>query len=308
MSAGSITSRTSATQGLIDLVSREILPQMTRLARPAAFDTRHPGTPTDAPSTEGLRIDPSLTGQLRRAPAPTLTEQVCTLSELAIRDRRGDCLALLEREHAEGRSVESILIDLMQTSARHLGVQWEEDRVSFYNVTAAVWTLRSVMADFLSRLESGADNALARHPDIAQVVHPAAPAAPSALFCTLPGNAHRFGIQLLAGYFRQAGWSADIVEASDEVDLMTRLQRSRARIIGFSIANEEDLHRVAAFVMTVRHVKGSTNGPGIMIGGPVIPALPALASAVGADMVSGDAPDALEQATLWIKGHPIGSR
>ncbi len=308
MSAGSITSRTSATQGLIDLVSREILPQMTRLARPAASDSRHADAPEETRSTGAPRIDPALAEQLRRAPAPTLTEQVCTLSRLAIDDHRADCLALLEREHRDGRPVESILIDLLQASARYLGLEWDEDRFSFSDVTAAVWTLRSVMTDFLSRLETGTDNALARHPDIAQVVHPAAPAAPSALFCTLPGNPHRFGIQLLSGYFRQAGWSADIVETSDEFELMARLQRSRAHIIGFSIASEEDLNHVADFIMGLRQVKGSAKAPGIMIGGPVVPALPALASAVGADMVSGDAPDALEQATRWVKGHLIGSR
>ena len=284
MPSGSITSNGSARDSLLELVSRKVLPRVARYVRDA-LDSSSRTSPTPRPHH------------------PLLTEQVRILAQQAIRDDRVRCQVILQDEIDNGRSIESLLVDLIQPAVRHLGYLWNEDHITFSDVTTGTWALQTVMDQCLTGLEGGADSDEAAQPALVRATGSPQAAGPSALFCTLPGSSHRFGMQLLAGYFRRAGWHAEVVEAGDDAALTARLKQTRADIVGFSIASQFDLDRLEPYIVTARHANGAHGAPGIMIGGPLFIASTARPLLTDADMVSGDAPDALKMATAWLEEH-----
>ena len=177
--------------------------------------------------------------------------------------------ASVEAMRLRGIPVETLFIDLLALAARHLGELWEEDLCNFADVTVGVGRLQQAMRDLSPGL----------------VIRSTSGDQPRRiLLLPSPGEQHTFGLVMVGDFFRSAGWDvAGGPAMSLDIDAVVR--REWFDVVGFSLASEVHLPRLAPAIAAVR--KASQNPRvGILVGGPMFLRQAGLASEVGADAVA----------------------
>lgn len=192
--------------------------------------------------------------------------------------------AFVETLRLRGVPVETLFLDLLAQAARHLGDLWEEDVCSFADVTVGVGRLQQL----LRALSAGLP-----------VSPHALPQPLRVLLLPCPGEQHTYGLVMVSEFFRSAGW--DVVGGpSASNDAVAAVQREWFDVVGFSLAGEIYLPRLAPAITAVR--KASINQRvGILVGGPMFLTDPGLASEVGADAVAVNGSLAPEIAETLVK-------
>lgn len=172
----------------------------------------------------------------------------------------------VEAMRLRGVPVETLFIDLLALAARHLGELWEEDLCDFADVTVGVGRLQQVMRDLSTGL----------------VIRPLTSAQPRRiLLLPSPGEQHTFGMVMVAEFFRSAGWDVDGGPAQS-LDADAQVKREWYDVVGFSLASEVNLPRLAPAITAVRQASLNPR-VGILVGGPIFLRQAGLASEVGAD-------------------------
>ncbi len=285
----------STDSALMDLVSREIIPRLGQTSKGRVKRTSEPGS--------SLRVDEQIgVAIVQSCPPPDAqtAELIARIGRRAIVADRAACERIIAQERSRGRTLQSVLLDLLQPAARHLGTLWDDDAVHFTDVTLGVWTLDQIVGELVAEFSDAGPSNAETSSDQASPSTSITVSSHTALFCTLPGSQHRFGIQMLGAFFVGAGWSATVAHAGDEHSLLEQLTRSSTDIVGLSVASESELRNASMLIAHMRERFTDTRGPCIMLGGPGAIAFPDLARSVGADGVSGDAADALRLATTLV--------
>ncbi|MDB5654977.1 MAG: cobalamin-binding protein [Tardiphaga sp.] len=194
-------------------------------------------------------------------------------------------VAHVERLLAAGASVESILLELLAPTARHLGTLWESDATDFVTVTLGVSRLQRIMRR-LGELffEQGR----------------AATGGESVLLTAVPGEQHSFGLSMVAEFFRRAGWNLCTGPFVSHQELIALVQSHWFDVVGFSVSSDRRLDELKQDIRAIR--RDSRNRQvGIMLGGPMMMVQPELVASMGADMMSIDAATAPHQARALIR-------
>lgn len=177
--------------------------------------------------------------------------------------------ASVEAMRLRGIPVETLFIDLLALAARHLGELWEEDLCNFADVTVGVGRLQQAMRDLSPGL-------VTRPPSGATLRR--------VLLLPSPGEQHTFGLVMVGDFFRSAGW--DVAGGPVmSLDIEAVVRREWFDVVGFSLASEVHLPRLAPAIAAVR--KASQNPRvGVLVGGPMFLRQAGLAAEVGADAVA----------------------
>jgi methanogenic corrinoid protein MtbC1 len=176
-----------------------------------------------------------------------------------------------------GVSLDSIYTDLLVPAARRLGEYWDEDSVSFTDVTVGLGRLQQVMRAIAWKTPGAGDRAgLAR----------------SALFAPGPCEQHVFGLYIIDDFFRRAGWSTWVETSSDTADLVDTVRGHWFDLFGVTVSVDDHISEIAA---TIRAVRAASRNPQlyVMIGGRLIADRPELVAEVGADATAGSGGEAL---------------
>ena len=145
-----------------------------------------------------------------------------------IRDRRG-----------EGASRLDVYLGYIAGAARCLGTRWDEDRLSFLDVTIGSGHLYALMRAL--RAEGpGARTAV--------------DARRSALFATVPGEDHGIGITVAADLFRDSGWEIDLRTRTDHDGLIAHVEDTQPHVIGLSLSTDGRLEALVRLVVAMRIV------------------------------------------------------
>ncbi len=180
--------------------------------------------------------------------------------------------AFIEEKRAQGRPLESVIMDLLAPTASYLGELWKADRCSFTEVTVGLSRLRQMLRDLSPDFESEAPGW--RH-------------GRRALLLATPGEQHTFGLFVVEAFFRREGWdvSGHQIDSPDEVAHL--VDRQWFAIAGFSLSSDRFIDRLASLIRVVR--RHSCNREiGILVGGPVFLEQPDLAERLGADACAAD--------------------
>jgi len=294
------TSRDGSAGPLLDLLLGEIVPRIARTSpSPTAFtgesrfarvDQDHPihARPVAGASCGDL---PARTGHLDLNPRAA-DDPASRLLRAAVRGDAAAGAAVLERLLATGETVETVLLEVIQPAARSLGRCWDEDELSFAEVTLAAGLLQRLMTLMLE------GHPRRSRPDSDPASDPAH--RPTALFCALPGCQHRLGLRMVGAIFARAGWHARVADDQPEAGLLEQLLEMQPALLGLSIGSEMELQRAAGFILRAREVSVHFN-PVVMVGGAATARFPSRAAALGADFVSGDGDDALGRASLCLR-------
>jgi MerR family transcriptional regulator, light-induced transcriptional regulator len=200
--------------------------------------------------------------------------------QLLLTDELEVAYAYIDSVRVRGVSLSSVYLELLAPAARKLGEMWEEDRVSFADVTVALCRLHDVMRT-LSASQAPATDTL--------------PQGRRALLIPMPGEQHTFGLVMVADFFRRAGWDVWNDAVSSSSDLVTLVRHEWFTMIGLSVGCEAHLEGLASTIHSLRRA-ARNKSIGVMLGGALVAKHPELAIQVGADATGTDARQAVMQA------------
>lgn len=177
-----------------------------------------------------------------------------------------------------GLDTETIFLDIMTPAIRHLGELWEEDRMSFIDVTTKSASLQQMM-----RRLGAEDNTTPASSNRRLLLTPA------------PGEQHTFGLFLLAEMFLRVGWDTVVEPSMTLEQICTRLGSETFDAVGLSVGSERGLIDLEYHVDEVRRTALSPDLR-IFLGGWAFMSHREPLNGYGADMVETDARAAVARA------------
>ena len=185
-----------------------------------------------------------------------------------------------------GLSLEEIYVDLLIPTARRLGDDWNEDFISFTDVTIGLTRLQQVVRTLGHSIPTRDADEDAR----------------SVYFVPAPNEQHAFGLVILEDYFRRAGWRTWLDTAATGEDAARTVGHDWFDIFGLSATSDTPADVIAS---TIAQVRKASRNPRlfVMVGGRLFIDDPALAGVVGADAASVTAGEALSIADNAINRH-----
>ncbi len=204
-------------------------------------------------------------------------DQIATFSALILAPAGEDLDLRIAELLASGLAPDSLLLDLLAPTARHLGILWEEDLCDFVEVTRAMGRLQRIMHEITGRFGGEPQ----KHRD-----------GRSILLLPCPGDSHSFGLAVVERFFHEAGWTVACRIAEGDHGLHARVRDDWFDVVGFSLACEVLLPRLAETVTAIRRHSRNPDVR-VMVGGPTFLADPERVRQVGADASARDARHAL---------------
>lgn len=214
---------------------------------------------------------------------PVSAQSSAAFCETLLRPEPDAALAFVAARRAEGMTRQAIHLTYVCDGARWLGLGWDQDRLSFLDVTVGVGHLCALMRAL--RAEADADR-MRRD------------SRRCALFATVPGEQHCLGVTVAAAVFRDHGWHIDLHTDTEHDSLLDHIRRSACPVIGLSISTGRSVHALARLVASVRRV-----APQIIIGVAYgqTPDRDALSDAADIDLIFDDAEQACAQLDRLIR-------
>lgn len=209
-------------------------------------------------------------------PAAIRPEEAERLAPMAIACEAYELLERVEEIMLRGIGADRILVELLAPAARHLGREWDADRIDFVQVSMGLWRLQEVMREITARCVRAQTGGTAK----------------SALFLAMPGEGHSFGSAMVHECFVLAGWDADLMIAASQADFLDRVATTNIDLVGLTISCDCHIERLPSLIRAVRSVSMNPNLC-LMIGGCVPADDPGLVLRVGADATAATATEAV---------------
>ncbi|MDU9006677.1 cobalamin B12-binding domain-containing protein [Sedimentitalea todarodis] len=212
---------------------------------------------------------------------PTVAEleELCTA---LISDNDTAAAAIIFGARAEGAPPEAIYLKYLAAAARMLGDWWNEDRADFVQVTVGTGRMFAIMRGMKHLFVPAFD----------------APEK-SAIFASVPGEDHTFGIRMAADLFRKDGWEISLKIGLDHDELVADIERTPSSILGLSLAGRHSVDALSRLVVAL-HIC-CPHAPLLVSGRDVEDAEPLL-GLMGVDCIARDLDEAREHMrVLWEK-------
>lgn len=219
------------------------------------------------------------------APAIIAThEEIHELAELLLAADGKVVSSFVEAFRDRGMRFDALFLDLLAPTARHLGDLWCDDVLSFSEVTLGLIRLQQVLRELTPGFhDEVAPRCLNRR----------------ALLVPVPGEQHTFGLNMVAEFFRRAGWDVWCMPLTSEDKLAQIVRRKWFAVVGLSLGSETRVDQLVSSIRAVRRASRN-RAVGVMVGGPILVEHPDLAPRVGADATAGDGCQAAIQAERML--------
>jgi MerR family transcriptional regulator, light-induced transcriptional regulator len=262
---GTALTRQSRREALIRTIEGQIVPRLL-LARASV-------PPSEAPMAlplPGVVQNPQAVAELTRLLLEHTSEVASVYVQLI---------------HADGASIESILLNVLAPAARRLGALWESDEVDFFAVSLGLARLQTIVRE-LSTATPQEDSP----PGLAGTI----------LLVPEMGEQHTFGLQLVAEFFRRSRWDVWLEQPATVDEYARLIAAEHFAVIGLGVGSDSKLEHLAGRIAATR--RGSRNrNVCVMVGGPVLLSRPEIARQVGADATATDGPQAVQIAQTLVK-------
>lgn len=190
-------------------------------------------------------------------------------------DAAGDRIILSARQ--DGASAEAIYLGYVAGAARQLGKMWEEDQVSFAEVTVGSSRLYRIIRGLRHVLDAGSlKPGTERH----------------VLFALVPGDNHTLGIEMATDLFRRDGW--DVALSVDEThdQIIARTEDERFQSVVLVAHCESTLPQLISLILAMRITQPMSH---IVVAGNIVGIRDDVSELVGADDVIADIETAVER-------------
>lgn len=246
----------SARQSILArVISNEIVPRLLRL---------HTEVVPDAPTVDALieALRPS-------------SNEIDALAHIVLGDDLEAAATYVTIMRDRGLSMETLYVELLEPTARHLGEMWDNDECDFIDVTIGVGRLQKLLAIF---------NDTYTLPQLGT--------RRRVLMATTPGNQHSFGASMIERLLSAAGWDVETEYSGDADQIIHMVKRNWFAVVGLTAGSDGQLPAMKSVVAHIR--KKSQNADiGIMVGGPMFTQNPELLVTTGADATAPNAPAAV---------------
>jgi len=177
---------------------------------------------------------------------------------------------------------------LFLATIRRLETRWQLDSASFADLAFAFFQMRRLID-------------LTTEPAPAPVA--AAPGAPRLLIALAEGEAHAFGVQILAAELALHGWAVDVDLTGNGNSLRKRVSETRYVAVGLSVGHDNALQGLADLIADLRHLS-CNGGISVLLGGAALAEPRGQYTFVGADVVVLTASEAM----VWLSAHLVANR
>jgi methanogenic corrinoid protein MtbC1 len=227
---------------------------------------------------------------------------VRAFTALVLAGSDGDLFGRVERLVEQGCSIESLYLDLIAPTARHLGQMWADDLCNFADVTIATGRLQQL----LRRLSPAFGRSVQVPQDGRRV-----------LLLPAPGEQHTLGLSMVADFFNRAGWQVSTGGALSIGDAgggactpahaVRQVRDDWFDVVGFSLGRSDGVGDLTRLVTQLRRASRN-RGIGVLVGGPMFAQDPTLVARVGADAMATTGHDAPEVAEglLALRASRVG--
>lgn len=174
-----------------------------------------------------------------------------------------------------GLSMDTLFLELLEPTARHLGEMWDRDECDFIDVTLGVARLQKLLAVFN-------DTHCLPSLDVRRNV----------LMAITPGNQHTFGATMVERFLLAAGWRVRTELDGTLKGIVAAVREEWFAVAGLTAGSDG---QIASLVETIAELRRQSKNPkiAVMVGGPMFSANPQLATDVGADATAISAPAAV---------------
>lgn len=203
------------------------------------------------------------------------TSEIAMFSEALLSTDEDAGAAIIRQARREGMDTETVYLGYIAGAARYLGRLWEDDRVSFLNVSVAASRLFGIMR--LLRYEIANARKLS-------------PLTQHAMFASVPGENHTLGVTVAADMFRARDWRVELCTGMEHDGLVQAAGQRPFSLIGLSAGNTDKALALARLIVALRITQPQAF---IMVGGPIVEQMPELNSMIAADAVIASATDAM---------------
>jgi MerR family transcriptional regulator, light-induced transcriptional regulator len=203
--------------------------------------------------------------------------EVASFAELVLGTESHRATELVQTYRDRGMPLETIYLDLLVPTARHLRHLWMNDEWDFADVTLALWRMQQLLRDFSPAFCAEAS---LRSSGLRALLTPA------------PGEKHdighmMFGLVLAGEFFRRDGWDTWIEPDPASAAFIETIRTQWFDVVEFFAGSDKKLDDLASNIRTVRR-ESSNRDIGVMVCGPAFIERPELVLLVGGDAVVAD--------------------
>lgn len=173
----------------------------------------------------------------------------------------------------QGLHIEVFYLDIIPPSIRLLHYLWEQDQISFLDVTTATWSIKRLIfalsPEFIMPNESSVTPGSNRF---------------QVLVTSAAGAKHTLGPLIVSQYLQRKGWSVLPGFDHQEKTLLEMVTNNWVDLYCISISVSQQVPGLKAWISKV---KSKSQNPGIqfLVGGPLIALQPELIDELGADLI-----------------------
>ncbi|MEM8699261.1 MAG: cobalamin B12-binding domain-containing protein [Pseudomonadota bacterium] len=255
-------------QCLIDAVESDILPRLLKVSLRAE---------TAAASAPGEDASPL------NIPPPDI-EHFC---RILLDGSLHESFEFVEDLARRGLPVAQIYTGPIAGAARLMGRMWEEDRMSFVDVTLGISRLHMILRRFSTRFGR-------RIPDNGRSV--------PALFAVTPGETHALGLVMIADFFAREGFETRVEIDPTMQDLVDAVRDPAIRLVGLSATISGSLPVMKRTIAALRQAVAGRE-VAILAGGAAFTEIAdtdIMARDLGADQIVTDIDAALDMARRLV--------
>jgi methanogenic corrinoid protein MtbC1 len=200
-----------------------------------------------------------------------------------------DCTSFLGDLRYQGASVQDIYLDLFAPVARAIGCQWENDTLTFLDVTKASSRLQSLVHTISAAPQEN------RLPNDSHRI----------ILAIAPGEQHTLGMLIVSRLFEMAGW--DVIDGPDVCvgnEMNELVNKQWVGVIGLSASTPDRARNLKDVILELRQ-SSLNRDVSILVGGNGFSRHPEIAEEIGADGLAKDGRDAVSKAeTMLQRGLP----
>lgn len=193
--------------------------------------------------------------------------------------------AVVETKRREGVDDDTIYAELLAPAARLMVDLWQDDEVSYTEVTIGLGRLQQLVRGLDAGTPYNGEND---------------PSAPSALFAPCPGEQQTFGFFMIEELFRWSGWRTWIETTATKDDLVTNVRCRWFDTVCLSVSRSDNFEELSATIKSIR--RSSRNRDiFILVNGRPFTECPESVAFIGADASASNGAEALHVADKALR-------
>lgn len=180
---------------------------------------------------------------------------------------------------------ERLVLEMLEPAARKLGRLWEEDVLSFVEVTIAMSRLQQLIRVYGPALAPDLD------PDLDAL---------RIFISAVPGETHTFGASIAEAFFIRAGWEVLAEVGLSRMELLERTRTEWFDVVGLTASCDASVSQLTGLVRRIREASLNPDVK-VLLGGSAFLVEPAMALALGADIEACAGPDVVAAVNRMMK-------